>query len=323
MGLEGIDQSTDSLLVHTSNQSKRELLDAVPIFVVGMTRSGTKWLSNLLAAHPDVAAVQNERHRGILETSIFDTTPRKFDLSEDDDFAAFIELWSHSDFFHAAGADKELFYQLPASSRDYISLFSRLMNDMACRRGCQFWLQKISPHSAVPVLKRFPKARVVIIKRKLIDVIRSQAALNVAQGRSRGVASTAYDYAFQEKHALRIRRMFPSAACLSYEQLKDDTDATIKRVCDMLGLDTSTHPLRSTFAPNTSFPRGQVSLPWIVEMAALTYATMLRALPLWMLIALSTARRTLRRKKQPDSFHSGEFGLLKDRLAIRPHKDLH
>ncbi len=44
-----------------------------PIFIVGTNRSGTKWLSNILANHPDVAAVQTERTLGIVETYMFDS----------------------------------------------------------------------------------------------------------------------------------------------------------------------------------------------------------------------------------------------------------
>ncbi|MCK4320989.1 sulfotransferase [candidate division WOR-3 bacterium] len=39
---------------------------ASPIFVIGKNRSGTKWLSNVIANHKDVACIQHELFGGIL-----------------------------------------------------------------------------------------------------------------------------------------------------------------------------------------------------------------------------------------------------------------
>ena len=73
---------------------------ATPLFVVGLNRSGTKWLSNTLCQHAEVAGVLHERFTGILETNMLDTIPRVFpDLREGDDYAAVIELWSATEFF--------------------------------------------------------------------------------------------------------------------------------------------------------------------------------------------------------------------------------
>jgi len=305
----------------TDGQPVGNASSPIPIFVVGMTRSGTKWLCNLLCAHESVTGVQNERHRGILETSLFDTTQRKFDLASDDDFAAFIELWSRSDFFRAAGADRSLFCKLDPSSRDYVRLFAKLMDDVARRRGCPYWLQKISPHSALPVLERFPSARVVTITRSPRDVIRSQAALNVRNAHAPGVAQTAVDYAFQTKYISRIRRLYPNAACVTYEALKENTDATVARLCDQLDLPPPTQPLRSMFPANSSFTHSTPPLSRTAELVGVSYTTVLRMLPLTMLSALSFARRTLRGAQPPASFHSGEFGLLKDSILTQRPSD--
>jgi hypothetical protein len=306
----------------TSGDSGSELTDPIPIFVIGMTRSGTKWLSNLFCTNSNVAGVQNERHRGVLETSIFDTTQQKFNLTSDDDFAAFVELWSRSDFFRASGANKELFYRIPSTSRNYLDLFDRLMSDMARRRGCRYWVQKISPHCAIPVLRRFPTARIVIITRPLLDVVRSQAALNVHNGRKRCVAQTVYDYVVQEKYVSRIRRCTRCAAYVQYESLRDNTESTMQKLLDLLGIGVTNKPIQSPYPANTSFTNGREALPSWLEFGASAYAAMLRILPLPALLSISACRRALRRSKAPATFYSGEFGMLKDNMAIGRPQDL-
>ena len=62
-----------------------------PVIVIGMTRSGTKWLSNILCNHSEMIGVQSEQHGGIIETNMFHIMPRKFNLSFADDYIAFIE----------------------------------------------------------------------------------------------------------------------------------------------------------------------------------------------------------------------------------------
>lgn len=73
---------------------------ASPIFVIGRNRSGTKWLSNIIASHHDVAAVQHEEHFGILEaTDVFLNMPILFgDLSIAENYMGFLDCFSQTDF---------------------------------------------------------------------------------------------------------------------------------------------------------------------------------------------------------------------------------
>ena len=94
-----------------------------PIIVVGMNRSGTKWVSNILCNHEDVIGVQSERHFGILETNMFGTMQDKFDLSSPEDYVGFLEMWSKTEFFRRTDIDKQMFYELAPRPRcDRLSL---------------------------------------------------------------------------------------------------------------------------------------------------------------------------------------------------------
>ncbi|MBA7629902.1 hypothetical protein ES703_37409 [subsurface metagenome] len=49
---------------------------ASPIFVIGKNRSGTKWLSNVIANHKDIACIQHELFGGILEANVISRMPK-------------------------------------------------------------------------------------------------------------------------------------------------------------------------------------------------------------------------------------------------------
>ena len=71
---------------------------AKPIFIVGKNRSGTKWLSNILLNHPNIAGIQSDYHRGILETNMFQNMPIIFgNLKDIDNFIGVTEPYEESD----------------------------------------------------------------------------------------------------------------------------------------------------------------------------------------------------------------------------------
>ena len=72
-----------------------------PIFVVGKGRSGTTWLTNMLATHPDIAGVFNEdKNKGIKESRYFsDLYGRYGDLRNPTNLVEFIEILAVTDYF--------------------------------------------------------------------------------------------------------------------------------------------------------------------------------------------------------------------------------
>jgi hypothetical protein len=68
------------------------------LFVIGRNRSGTKWLSNILAENNEVAAVQREGAGGILESNELSHFPKHFNLNHIEDRTAFQILFKHSNF---------------------------------------------------------------------------------------------------------------------------------------------------------------------------------------------------------------------------------
>lgn len=229
---------------------------ATPIVVVGINRSGTKWLSNEIASHPDVAAVQADVHGGIVESNLLTDFGRRFNLSADADegYARFLDFWSRTHFFELAGGDVESFRALQRRPANSIEAFRMLMESYARRLNKSYWLQKVAPADAEAVLEFIPDAKVVAIERSAVDTARSRIQLDAKRGMvtspfragmSQGVQMRQLDRLLQKREALVVR----------YENLVDDRKKVMSEVQAFVGLrpcETS-----SPFSPNTSFKRQQ------------------------------------------------------------------
>lgn len=252
-----------------------------PIFVLGMNRSGTKWLSNRLANHPDVCAVQAEEYGGILETNLFNIIPHKFDFTSEDDYAALIALWSQTDFVRRTGVDVRPFVTLQPSLRTPAALFGALMDAYAQRRGTPFWLQKVGPDCAPYVAEQFPHARLVIILRDLLDTVHSTRQLSCNVGQPESLMSATFGYVLWEKHLRRTARRH-AALVVHYEQLRRDPPGVMEQVCRHVGLPWDESLLHDSFEPNTSFsgpaaPR--TPLPPSTRLGLRTLAWLLHRVP--------------------------------------------
>ena len=169
------------------------MTEPVPIIVVGMNRSGTKWVSNILCNHDSVIGVRSHRARGIIETNMFGLMQQRFDLSSPDDYIGFIELWASTEFFQTTGVDKQFFYQLNPRPRKMLELFELLMREYALANQKSYWLQKTGPANAAVVLRHFRNAKVVITRRSLLDTVKSTWVMEQRYGR-RSLIRTAFEY---------------------------------------------------------------------------------------------------------------------------------
>jgi hypothetical protein len=222
-----------------------------PIILIGLNRSGTKWLSNLICRHEDVIAVQSRRTGGILETNMFGALPDKFDLAYPDEYIGLVELWSSTHFFKRTGVEKEFFYRLSPRPRSTLRMFELLMNEYARRHGKAYWLQKTTPLRAAEVLEHFPNARVVVIRRNLMDTLRSTIALMRRAGR-RDLFRTIWHCVHQRKLLNRLCRRY-AAVEMDYDRLRNDTVREEARLFAELGLPEGKLRPAPAFPRNTSF----------------------------------------------------------------------
>lgn len=299
-----------------------EMNKITPIIVIGMNRSGTKWLSNILSNHPDVISVQHERARGILETNMFGYMQTKFDLSNPDDYVGFVELWSKTHFFKLSQADKEMFRNLNPRPNNYFKLFEILMEDYRKRNNKQYWLQKTSPliagkTTALEVMEYFGEGYFVGIKRDIVDTLKSTLQLQVNRGQKRSALYKAtYRYVLEEKILKKCVKK--GATYIRYEELIKNMDGEIKRICDDIGIKYDRKMLGVPFNRNTSFKNNKERNRIITkreETIIKAVSEILRVLPLFVMKWIFEMKNLLKGEPEPVHFISGTFGPLKDKYT--------
>jgi hypothetical protein len=224
-----------------------------PIIVVGMNRSGTKWLSNILCNNQDVICVQSKKACGVLESVILSgVMESKFDLSFPEEFAASMELLFKSNYFKIAQAEKEMFYKMNPRPNNFYEIYRIMMENYAKRNNKKFWLQKTSPFQALKVLKYFSEGYFVVIKRNIVDTLKSQFQRYSTRGIKKSLYKKIYSYVFQEKILANICKR-PNVVYVQYEKLIENPDEQIRNVCDFIGIRFEPEMLNVTYRKNTSF----------------------------------------------------------------------
>ncbi|KIC16257.1 sulfotransferase [Leisingera sp. ANG-Vp] len=149
----------------------------VPVFVLGLQRSGTTLAANLLAAQPGIAAVAAKQHQGVHESVFFSH------------FAPSLEPWPGPGFRAAAAGDffDSAYFQLSGLGPDWgrqaaeaaaspAALFCSMMEALAQRQGAAAWVEK-SPHHtllAARIAAQVPRARFLCVMRETRGFLRSR-----------------------------------------------------------------------------------------------------------------------------------------------------
>lgn len=288
-----------------------------PIILVGMNRSGTKWLSNIISRHPDVIAAQSRRTNGIIETDMFGPLPDKFDLARPDEYVGLVELWAATHFFRCTGIDKELFYRLSPRPGNGLQLFEILMNEYARRNHKAYWLQKTSPTRAQKVLEHFPQARIVVIRRDLMDNLRSTLAMHSWRG-MRNLFRATWHCVYHRKLLNRLCRQYPVVE-MDFDALRADPAREEARLFSELGLARQHELQENTFPPNVSFENDQQRREILSPRAAFIARLLVRGvslIPLPVLTAAMAVRGVFRRWRVVPLM-ADAFGELGDRLVDR------
>lgn len=146
-----------------------------PIFVLGIQRSGTTWVANLLASDPRVAAVAAAQHRGVHESLFFSHFARAY--GRWDDLSArgtAIARFVASDYGRLAGIDEALAASFPQHTP--AAFFTALMAHVAARQAASAWVEK-SPHHtplAFAIARAIPEAHFVCVHRDDLGLVRSR-----------------------------------------------------------------------------------------------------------------------------------------------------
>jgi len=276
-----------------------ETASPTPIFVLGLQRSGTTWISNVLCASKDVAGVEARKGYGIKESIFFSHFARAYgDLDDDEAFRVFAADFVASDYFIHSGLEESWF--LARRPRSYAEAFRAVMNELARRSNARAWVEKSPRHTllADSLAAAFPDARFVCVRRKLAALIRSRLWLEgppPRYPRRLGVLLRACAaHALYTRTMIRFSKRCPRSVLIDYEEMSRDPENVCRRVTKFLGLDFDIDMLEPRYPPNTSFGNTadrRRALGPVDRIAILLFGATLRLLPLGFLERLEAHRR--------------------------------
>lgn len=223
---------------------------ATPIIVVGINRSGTKWLTNEIGEHPDVTSIRADVHYGIVESNLLTEFGRSFDLTTDRGYEALLEFWSSTHFFELAAGDVDWFRSLSVRPSNSVEALRLLLDRRAQAEGRRFWVQKVAPVDAAATLEALPDARAVAIRRQPADAVRSRIKQDALRAMSTSPWRAGLSHGIQTRQLDRVVDRFQPLE-VSYEDLVVDKHAVLARVREYVGLER--FEASSPFEPNTSF----------------------------------------------------------------------
>jgi hypothetical protein len=235
---------------------------AKPIIILGVHRSGTTWVANILCIHSNIAGIQAERHYGIHESAFFCLVKDRFgDIRKDENYIEFIETFSNSDYFILSKLDKEYFYKNRATS--YEQFFKMMMDKYAEEQGTEFWLEKTPAHLLYvkEIRNLFPTAKYIVIKRNILDSIKSDIRLKYFDEQMEKktkipkfiwVIFLTFRYHFYYSNLIDFGKE-QNYLLINYENLKKNRFDVIRKICDYINIDLQQPMLEDQYKANTLF----------------------------------------------------------------------
>ncbi|MFW5983228.1 MAG: sulfotransferase [bacterium] len=223
------------------------------IFIIGRNRSGTKWLSNILANHDEISAVQREGAGGILEANLLRNYPKYFNLNNLEEKTAFEILFKESNFHRCSNIEGQVLKT--GNYKSFNDFFESYMDELASTRKTSFWLQKAGSLELPALLNYFPDAKFIIIQRKnVFDNVLSSLFINNKKEHisTLSILKNVWGY-WQHSKTEKKYKCWSNVKTISYENLKNNTNELTKQICDYIGIGFNEDITKLSYKPNTSF----------------------------------------------------------------------
>ena len=218
--------------------------------MLGRHRSGTTWVTNLIAAHPKVYTPEHQVHQGQKESAFFSSlVPYCRNGFLETDRRAIGAIFERSDYWYLLFPENPPV--LDIEKLGVAGYFSRAMDEAARRRGCTHWVEKTPAHSLFlgDLLRWFPKAKFIAVQRSRLETVRSNVYKSGNPKRMRDWFKAAM---WGEIYAKAIRLNRRNVCLVKYEALLEDFASESKRISAYIGLG-DTASLMSRWAPDSSY----------------------------------------------------------------------
>lgn len=219
-------------------KNKPDISFSGPVFLIGMPRSGTKLLRNLLVEHPRIGILH-------IETEFLpywvDRWNKFGDLSSFNNFQIFYTHMIQLPYFihmrrHGTLISQQTWYEL-CRAYDPASIFEALVRHDACVDfgSTKIWGDKSPSYIRhLPLLKQlFPNAKFIHITRDVRDY-----CLSIHKAWGKNMIRAAQRWADYVHKASQDSMMLGDDYYeIKYEELIDDPGTILKAICDFLGIE--------------------------------------------------------------------------------------
>lgn len=235
-----------------------------PVFIVGMPRSGTSLLSEILNVHPNIALVRETAY-----ISFWSQIAHNFELRNQQDFENVWQVFAHSHHVHRMGVDidavKEALLRMP--TRNLKDIHETLLRAYATQRGATCWGEKNPLYELhLPtIFSWYPDARVIFLIRDPRAVI---ASLRGAPWSHGSTCLHATEYRRSHEALLRYRNDSRVHA-VHYEDLIVNTEAVLRSICEHIGQPFCEHMLNHNEHKNGDYRVGEIKfirdMQWLMK----------------------------------------------------------
>jgi hypothetical protein len=270
-------------------------MNARALFVIGRHRSGTTWVSNILASLPEVYAPSHEVHQGVHESALFShLVPYCNHGRTKSDLLAIQYLFERSDFFRLTGlrAGPDIL------EHGVVDYFRQVMEQAAAGKRARYWLEKTPAHTLYAGFLRlsFPDAIMLGVRRDHHAVVASNIH---GFGRPASPWSWLWQTAVTAVYEKLIERH--AEFTVRYEELLSHYDQTVRFMLEQLGFDTAAVP-RTAYARNSSYADRAPALTWWQRLMIATGRALVVALPARLVEFIVTTLRARSRGRLPKWF---------------------